>query len=78
MHAIQGDFVVLSRDKTDYANLHDLIVLAGGKHCGILMIRSEKAKSKDMRPHEIVNAISKLESSAVPLGNQIIVLNQWR
>lgn len=70
--------VFVSQNHDDFRDLHLLAAAAGGRHPGILMIRQDNDPSRDMSPKGIVNAIGKLEASAFDVGNQFIILNQWR
>ena len=42
MSAIRAGGVVLTRDYDDFKLLHDLVLLAGGHHPGILVVRRDK------------------------------------
>jgi predicted nuclease of predicted toxin-antitoxin system len=76
--AIRATRVVLTADRDDFRELHDLVLNSGGSHPGILLVRYDNDPKKDMKPRHIVAAIAKLERSGLPLRDQIIVLNQWR
>jgi predicted nuclease of predicted toxin-antitoxin system len=76
--AIAHTLPVLTRDSEDFEDLHDLIMAAGGRHPGILVVRFDNDPRHNLTDRAIAGAISKLESSGVPLSDQINVLNQWR
>ena len=76
--AIREDLVVLTKDRDDFRELHDLVLACGGQHPGIIVVRYENDSRRDMRRGQIVNAIGKLERSGVPLRNARIILNSWR
>src|SRR5262249_14509819 len=78
LFALQQNQVLLTRDHEDFEHLHELVLGSGGHHSGIMTIRSEKDQSKKMKPAAIVAAIRKLESAAVPIADQLHILNQWR
>lgn len=78
LHAIQNQCVMVTRNFSDYEPLHKLVVGCGGKHPGILLIRSDNDRTRDMKPQEIVTAVNHLEKSGIQLENQLVVLNQWR
>jgi len=78
IHAIQTDFVVLTRDYEDFLALHDLVQATHGQHSGILAVRSDNDIRRDMKDRDIVRAIGNLERAAVPVANEFIVLNHWR
>jgi predicted nuclease of predicted toxin-antitoxin system len=69
---------VLTRDSDDFEDLHDLIMAAGGHHAGILIIRFDNDTRHNLTDRGIATAISKLQSSGVPIFDRIHVLNQWR
>ncbi|MFI5386708.1 MAG: DUF5615 family PIN-like protein [Fimbriimonadales bacterium] len=69
---------VLTRDSEDFEDLHDLVVAAVGHHAGILIVRFDNDPRHNLTDRGIATAISKLESSGVPIRDRIHVLNQWR
>jgi hypothetical protein len=69
---------VLTRDHDDFEDLHDLVMAAGGHHSGILVVRFDNDPRHNLTDRGIGSAISKLESSGVPIADGIHVLNQWR
>ena len=69
---------VLTRDSEDFEDLHDLIMAAGGHHAGILIVRFDNDPRHNLTERGMATAISKLESSGVPIRDRIHVLNQWR
>jgi len=77
-HCIRNGLVALTADRIDFWELHELVLVSGGHHPGILIVRFDNDRSRDMRPHQIVRAITKLEKSAAPVADQVVVLNQWR
>jgi predicted nuclease of predicted toxin-antitoxin system len=77
-HAVQGNRVLLSHNHDDFEELHDLILAAQGHHPGIFIVRRDNDPRRDMTPHDIVRAISRLEGSGVPIPNNFHILNHWR
>jgi predicted nuclease of predicted toxin-antitoxin system len=77
-HAVREQLVILTADRGDFRNLHELIVAAGGSHSGILLVRYDNDPKKDMKPQHIVRAIRRLEQAGIDLNTQILVLNHWR
>jgi predicted nuclease of predicted toxin-antitoxin system len=78
VHAIQGNLVVRTRDYDDFTDLHDVVLAAGGEHPGILLVRFDGDPTKDMKPGGMATAVDRIEASALPLVNQIFILNHWR
>jgi predicted nuclease of predicted toxin-antitoxin system len=76
--AITQALPVLTRDSEDFSDLHDLIMAAGGHHAGMLIVRFDNDPRHNLTDRGIASAISKLESSGVPVLDRIHVLNQWR
>ncbi len=76
--AIESDLVLLTHDRKDFRDLHDLVVASGGGHSGVLIVRADNDPTRDMTPRGITTAIGKLEASGVSLVNQVYVLNHWR
>jgi len=77
-HAIRNGLAVLTADRLDFWELHGLVLAAGGHHPGILFVRFDNDRSRDMRAHHIVRAIGKLERSGIPTVDRVIELNRWR
>ncbi len=77
-YALRTGFVLLTQDRKDFTDLHDLVLAAGGNHAGILLVRSDNDRKRDMKPRVIVRAIAKLEAAGLALRNTIHVLNHWR
>jgi predicted nuclease of predicted toxin-antitoxin system len=77
-HAIVDARAILTNDRDDFRDLHQLVLSAGGQHPGVLVVRFERDSRKDMKPGHIVAALKNLEQAAVSCTNDIVVLNQWR
>ncbi len=77
-HSISARRSLLSANHRDFRELHDLIFTAGGNHPGILMIRRDNDRRRDLTPRGIVTAISHLLDAAMPVEIEFIILNQWR
>src|SRR5262249_27257291 len=69
---------VLTRDSGDFEDLHDLAIAAAGHHAGIMIVRFDNDPRHNLTDRGIATAISKLESSSVPIRDQLHVLKQWR
>lgn len=76
--AIATGRCLLSRNHDDFEELHELILEAGGTHPGILIVRRDNDRRRDLTPRGIVTAISHLLDAGVPLENKFIILNHWR
>ena len=49
-----------------------------GHHPGIFVIRKDNIPRTDLKPHQVPQAITKLEAAGVPKGDQYIILNHYR
>ena len=78
LHAIHSASLLLTKDSTDFTDLHDLILGSGGSHPGILLLYLENDPTRAVTPRGIAVATDKLEAAGVSLGNQLHVLNHWR
>lgn len=76
--AVREDRLLVSRNDRDFRALHDLVMVAGGHHPGILVVRFDNDPRKDLQPAGIVRAISNLAAAGVPLSDGFHVLNHWR
>jgi predicted nuclease of predicted toxin-antitoxin system len=76
--AILRGLVVLTADRRDFWDLHDVVRVCGGHHPGILIVRFDNDRMRDMKPKHIVRAIANLEKAGIDPRDQLIVLNHWR
>jgi hypothetical protein len=76
--AISQGLPVLTRNAQDFEDLHELIVASGGHHPGLLIIRFDRDPRHNLSDRATATAISKLETSGLPIADQLHVLNQWR
>lgn len=77
-YSISANRSLLSANRDDFRELHDLILQARGVHPGILIIRRDNDRRRDLTPRGIVTAIGNLLAANVPVENQFIILNHWR
>ncbi len=78
MHAIQSGRRILTRNHDDFRLLHELILLSGGHHPGVLVIRGDNDPTRDMLPPHIARALGNLEAASVPIADEYHILNHWR
>ena len=78
MCAIRLGSCLLTHNHDDFKLLHELVLLCGGHHPGVLVVRKDNDPTRDMSPKAIVRAIRKLLDSSVPLGDSLHILNHWR
>ena len=57
MCAIRTGRALLTHNYDDFKLLHDLVVLAGGHHPGILVVRRDNDPTRDMSPRAIARSI---------------------
>jgi hypothetical protein len=77
-YAVRADRVLLSHNHRDFENLHNLVMIVGGHHPGILVLRRDNNPKRDLNEHGIVRAIGKLVAAGVDLVDHCYVLNHWR
>jgi Domain of unknown function (DUF5615) len=78
MHTVQQNLVLLTRNHDDFEDLHMLVQATGGKHPGLLVVRSDNDASRDMKDRDIARALGNLEGAGVAIANEFHVLNHWR
>jgi glutathione synthase/RimK-type ligase-like ATP-grasp enzyme len=78
MTAIQEERSTLTHNYCDFEDLHNLVDVAQGHHPGIIVIRRDNDKRRNMAPHDIIRALRNLEAAGVPVADQCIILNQWQ
>ena len=76
--ALRDGRAVLTRNYRDYDALHDLVVGAAGHHAGVLEVRSDNDRKRDMSSKLIAATVSKIEKLGIEVPNQLIILNDWR
>ena len=70
--------MLLSHNYDHFQKLHNLIILTGGHHPGILAVRKDNDPRRDLDVAGIVRSIAKLEASGSPVADNVHVLNHWR
>jgi predicted nuclease of predicted toxin-antitoxin system len=78
MHAIRNGRVLLTHNYDDFQLLHDLVQLVGGHHPGILVVRRDNDRRRDLSARGIVRALRQLIAANVPVADELIILNHWR
>jgi predicted nuclease of predicted toxin-antitoxin system len=76
--AIQEGRAILTRNYEDFEDLHNLIIDAGGRHPGVLVVRRDNPKRRNMSPFDIVRALRKLETFGPPIPSAYNELNHWQ
>lgn len=76
--ALEQGRALLTRDYHDFLDLHELVMAAGGRHPGLLVVRADNDPARDLTTRGIAAAISRLEGSGLPILDQIHILNHWR
>jgi predicted nuclease of predicted toxin-antitoxin system len=56
--AMQHSFVLLTRDHDDFDELHQVVLAARGVHPGILAVRFDNDRRRDMSPRGITTAVA--------------------
>ncbi len=77
-YAIDVARVLLTMNHDDFQDLHHLVIHAQGHHPGIIVVRKDNDRRRDLSPSGIVLAIANLEASGVPLADTLFILNQWK
>lgn len=77
-HSVREDRVLLSRNHTDFQDLHNLVIQVQGHHPGILIVRRDNDPTRDLKPAGIVRAIRNLLAAGVSVIDTVQVLNHWR
>ena len=78
LEAIQRSRVVLTKNHDDFEALNRLVLLVGGHHPGILIVRRDNDPKRDMDQKRTVRAIRNFLSSGVPIEDNHHILNNYR
>lgn len=76
--AVQNDRATVTRNSSDFRQLHDLVIATGGSHPGILTIHSDNDRRRDMKPGRIATAVQNIQAVVSSMQNLILCLNEWR
>jgi predicted nuclease of predicted toxin-antitoxin system len=76
--AIRDGRVCITRNRSDFEQLHDLVIVSGGSHPGILTIHKDNDRRRDIKTGQIVTAIQNIESVVSSLRNLLLSINEWR
>lgn len=78
LYAASQQMPIMTRNASDFEALHEFALGTGGHHSGVIIVYEEDDRRKNMRPPEIVAALSNLDSASVSLADQLIALNHYR
>ena len=76
--AIREGGAFLSCNHDDFELLHLLVIESAGGHPGIVIVRKDNDRSRDLSPRGIVAALGRLQASGIDIRNEFIILNHWR
>jgi predicted nuclease of predicted toxin-antitoxin system len=76
--AVRDDRVCVTKNASDFEQLHDLVILCGGSHPGIFVLRSDSDRRRDMKAGHVVAAIENIAAILSSVQNRVICLNEWR
>src|SRR5205085_9145703 len=78
LYALSNGRAILTWNYKDLEPLHELVLGAGGSHTGVIVVRKDNRRGKDMKPPDIATAINKVAQSGMTLTDELIRLNDWR
>src|SRR5438093_13417723 len=78
MLSIQTSRPLLTRNYDDFKLLHDLVLVSGGHHPGIFVVRRDNDPSRDMSNRAIVQAVWNVSNAGVTFRDSFHILNHWR
>jgi hypothetical protein len=70
--------VFLTHNYKDFEPIHNLVIGCSGSHTGLVLIRRDNDRRKDLTNKNIVTAIGRVEQAYTDLTNELITLNDWR
>jgi hypothetical protein len=77
-YTVENDLVLLTKNHDDFEDLHLLVQATGGRHPGLLVVRSDNDASRDMKDGDVARAIGNLEGAGIAIANELHILNHWR
>ncbi|MBW3598599.1 MAG: DUF5615 family PIN-like protein [Planctomycetes bacterium] len=78
LYAAGCDRPILTGNHEDFFDLHNLVIQTGGHHSGILVVRKDNDRRRDLTPRGIAPALRNLESAGIPLADAFHIVNHWR
>lgn len=78
LKCVQEQRAFLTKNYTDFDPIHKLIIGCSGTHTGIIVIRQEDDRRKNMTYKGMVTALGKVEQAYSDFRNELITLNDWR
>jgi predicted nuclease of predicted toxin-antitoxin system len=70
--------VLISKNHDDFLELHLLVLASGGHHPGVIMIRQDNDRTRDLSPRGIALAIRNLDASGQTTADAFVIINHWR
>ena len=70
--AVRDNRVCLTRNHHDFENLHNLVTLCGGSHPGILTVRMDDDRRRDMKPGQISAAIDNVTAVFASMRDHVV------
>ena len=77
-YAASNDYTLTTKNPKHFITLHQQWQAVSRFHSGILLIYQDNDPTRDMSPTDIARAIRNLLRSALPIANEVHVLNHWR
>ena len=77
-HAIDTSRVILTHNHRDFQFLHELLLAGGAHHAGILVVRRDNDRKRDLTASGIVRALTNLLAAGMAVADVLHVLNHWR
>jgi hypothetical protein len=76
--AIRHGRTFLTANHDDFLQLHQLVIVSGGHHPGVFIVRKDNNPLRDMKARDIVRSIRNLINSGLPITDEFHILNHWR
>ena len=78
LYAASHNLPILTRNASDFEALHEFALGIGGHHSGLIVVYEEEERRKNMRPDQIVRALTNLETARFAPADRLIALNHYR
>jgi predicted nuclease of predicted toxin-antitoxin system len=77
-HATREGRVCVTGNHRHFKELHDLVLQCAGSHSGIFTIRKDNDRRRDIKPHQIVQAIENIKAFLQTTQGGMYCLNEWQ
>jgi len=77
-YAIREGRTCVTGNFEHFEELHNLVLRCGGSHPGVLTVRKNNDRRRDMKTHQVVRSIANIEAFLQTTKDNLLCLNDWQ